>query len=331
MSILINTKTYIKIFLVYIIIFELIFQICFFFNFSFIKKPDLYYNGFCDQKYWHLVDNSISFQNNTKYHPILTIIKKNIFIPEKLKNGSDTESKTGTKKDISIYGSSYNNHNDFIAHFNNSNINFQNYALESYGLDQIYLSYKLTAHLNKNKTILIGFLLEDLDRSIFSKREYNKVKFSKIDNIFEIKNIPIDLKKEIKFNFDFYLFRFLKNFYNLISSDFDPRQSKCKIEIKKDLFIYFLNEIEKLSKLNNQKIIVITYNLKQDLINKPSWRYKFIKDQLKERNITHIDSYKILKNKSSNNLENIDSFFGNDLHNNYLSFGFIFDAIKEKL
>ena len=54
----------------------------------------------------------------------------------------------------------------------------------TYGLDQIYLSYKLTSHQNVNKTIIIGFLLEDLDRSLFSKRDYSKVKYAKKSKIY---------------------------------------------------------------------------------------------------------------------------------------------------
>ncbi len=331
MSILINTKTYIKIFLINIFIFELIFQICFLLNFDFIKKPDLYYNGFCDQKYWHLIDSKISFKNDTKYHPILSIVKKNLKIPEQIKDNYAAKGEFEKSDNVAIYGSSYSNHIDFISHIENSNIKYKNYALESYGLDQIYLSYKLTAHLNENKTILIGFLLEDLDRSIFSKREYSKVRFAKKNNVFEIQNIPIDIKENKKFNLDFYLFRFLQNFYNLISNNFDPRQSECKIDYKKDLFIYLLNEIEELSFKYNQKIIIITYNLKQDLLDKPSWRYEFVKNQLEKSNVIHIDSYRILEEKSLNNKEKINSFFGKDMHNNYLSFGFIFESVKENL
>jgi len=326
-------KTYFKFFLINLLIFELIFQILFFLNFQLIKKPDLYYNGFCDQKYWDLIDNKISFKNNTIYHPILSIVKKDLQVPDKFTDDNllTKNNKKNNDNEIVIYGSSYNNHVEFINHLNKKNVIFRNYALESYGLDQIFLSYKLTAYQNQNKTILIGFLLEDLDRSIFSKREYNKVFFSKRNSTFEVNNTPIKLENNKKINFDLYLFKFLKNFYNLILSDFDPRKNECLIDHKKDLFIFFIDEIKKLSVKYNQKIVIITYNLKQDFINKPSWRYEFIKNHLQKENIVHVDAYKILKEKSSNNINKINSYFGDDLHNNYKSFDFIIENVIKKL
>ena len=88
MKIIKNLKSFFKLTLIYIFIFELIFQVCFFFNFELIKKPDLYYNGFCDQKYWNLIDKKISYKKNTKYHPILSIVKKESSIPEKFNDES---------------------------------------------------------------------------------------------------------------------------------------------------------------------------------------------------------------------------------------------------
>jgi hypothetical protein len=333
MSFIKNTKTFLKIFVINLIIFEFIFQILFFIDFKLIKKPDLYYNGFCDQKYWDLVDNKISFKKDTIYHPILSIVKKGLQIPDQLNNDNllNKSKKINNNNEIAVYGSSYNNHIEFINYLNIKNIVFNNYALDSYGLDQIFLSYKLTASQNKNKTILIGFLLEDLDRSIFNKREYNKVIFSKINNTFEPDNIPIKFENNKKTNFDLYLFKFLQNFYNLILDDFDPRKNQCKIALKKELFIFFINEIKKISAKYNQKIIVVTYNLKQDLTGEPSWRYKFIKNHLHKEDITHVDSYEILKKKSLNNLNEIDTYFGKDLHNNSKSFEFIIENIIRKL
>ena len=121
-----------------------------------------------------------------------------------------------------------------------NNFEFTNYGLDSYGLDQIYLSYKLTAHLNQNRTIVFGFLLEDLDRSIFHFRDYPKAKFVLKNDKFHLENIPVNLNIEMKKQYDFYLYRFLKNFYNLLINDFDPRYSKCLISEKKALFEHFL-------------------------------------------------------------------------------------------
>ena len=171
-------KSFIKISLIYIFIFELIFQSLIFLNLKYVKIPDLYYNGYCDQKYWNFNPRPITFKNKTKYHPLLSYIKKDLDIPNAEIKNAIIEKKLFNNNDISFYGSSYINHEDFKSLISQKdNFNFKNYALNSYGLDQIYLSYKLTAHMNQNRTIVIGFLLEDLDRSIFTKRDYEKVKF----------------------------------------------------------------------------------------------------------------------------------------------------------
>lgn len=321
-------KSFIKFSLIYIFIFELIFQFFIFINFKYVKIPDLFYNGYCDQKYWNFNPKLISFKNETKYHPILSFVKNDVEIPNSFKDEALIEEETFGKNTVSLYGSSYVNHDDFKKLLSKyDSYNFKNYALNSYGLDQIYLSYKLTAHLNQNRTIIIGFLLEDLDRSIFNKRDYEKVKFVKENGKYIMKNTPIDINKKNGLAVDFYLFRFLKNFYNIIKNDFDPRIDECKKDHKVDLFNFYLDDIQKISKRYNQNLIVITFNLKEDLNKEPTWRYNLIKKSLIEKNILHIDAFQILKNRSSNQTDEINSYFGLDKHNNKKSFRFIVDEL----
>ncbi len=325
-------RSFFKLSLIYIFIFEIIFQLTIFFNFKFIKIPDLFYNGYCHQKYWNFNPKPISFKDNTKYHPILSFVKNDVNIPTSINKSAIIESNSFNIKNISLYGSSYINHDDFkLLISENDNFNFKNYALNSYGLDQIFLSYKLTAHMNQNRTIVIGFLLEDLDRSIFSKRDYEKVKLELENNNFVMKNIPVDIDKIDSFKTDFYLFKFLKNFYNLFKNDFDPRHDDCKQEYKVKLLNFYLDEIYKISKKYNQKLIIITFNLEEDLTKYPTWRYDLILNALNKKNIQHIDSYKILKNKSINKEDEIRSYFGLDKHNNKKSFKYIVENLFQSL
>ena len=324
-------KSFLKINLIFIFIFELIFQLLIFFNFKFIKIPDLFYNGYCDQRYWNFNNKKTIFKTATNYHPILSFVKKNITIPKKIPN-KDIKNKNDIKSNtISLYGSSYINHDQFKNILSKKDVSFNNYALDSYGLDQIYLSYKLTAHLNQNSTAIIGFLLEDLDRSIFYKREYQKAQFKKINNSFELKNVPVDLNKVEPQTIDFYLFKFLKNFFTLAINNFDPRSNECHLNLKKELFSFYVDDILKIAERNNQKIIFITFNLKEDLLNKPTWRYLAIKEYISVANITHVDSYELLKNKSLNKKDIINNFFGNDKHNNRKSFSYIVEELFKKL
>ena len=317
-------KSFLKISLIYIFIFELIFQLLIFFDFKFIKIPDLFYNGYCDQKYWNFNNKKTIFKTETKYHPILSFVKTDVVIPEKIQNDVVTNTNGIMNNTVSLYGSSYINHDEFKTHLSKKeNINFNNYALNSYGLDQIYLSYMLTSHLNQNRVIVIGFLLEDLDRSVFYKREYQKLFFSIEKGKFELKNIPVNLNVETKKNRDFYFFRFVNNFYNLSKNKFDPRMDKCLIHNKKKLFNYFFENIKKEAEKLNQKIIVITFNLQEDITNKSSWRYKFVKNYFIENNIEHVDALDIMNKKLDEHNEKIEEYFGKDRHNNKKSYEYI--------
>ena len=328
MNLLKNLKKYLLTVGLCILIFELIFQIFFFFELKFITKADLYYNGYCDQKYWNLNTNKVRFKNDIINHSKLSFIKKGVKIPNNIGKNIKINKKDIVKNELSFYGSSYVNHIKFKKIINSyDNIKSKNYALESYGLDQIYLSYKLTAHQNQNKTIVLGFLLEDLDRSVFYKREYQKAIYKKQGSSFKIQNIPIIQTKKDLYNFDFYLYRFINNFYNLYKNNFDPRLSECKIKLKKDLFYFFINDIKKTANVYNQKIIIITFNLNEDFIKEPSWRYNYIKKYLEDNNIMHIDAYKILKEKSKNKIKKINNFFGPDNHNNEESFKYIVEDL----
>ena len=165
----------------------------------------------------------------------------------------------------------------------------------------------------------------NLDRSIFYRREYQKPIFVLENNQFQLKNVPIDQKIRVEKVNDFYLFSFLKNFYQLVINKFDPRLNKCEIDKKKRLFSHYFGDIQKNAKKFNQRIIVITFNLQEDLTKTTSWRYNFIKNYFIKHNIAHIDSLEIMKNKSIEYNEKIESYFGLDEHNNKKSFGYIID------
>ncbi len=315
-----------KNFIVYILTFEILFQLLFFFNFDFIKQPILFYNGYCDQKYWNLYDKKTNIGDDISYHPILTYKKNETNVPENFLKNIKINKKKFDKNKISLYGSSYINHDNLKSILeNNKDIEFTNYALDSYGLDQIYLSYKLTAHLNQNRTILFGFLLEDLDRSLFHLRDYQKAKFIFRDNNFYLNNVPVNLNLKTDKVYDFYLYRFLKNFYDLLINDFDPRYSECHISHKKKLFDYFLKNIVEDAEKLNQKIIFITFNSKEDLIKDTNWRYKYMRNYFAKNNIEHIDSLKIMKKNLSEKDEKLEDYFGYDNHNSMKSFQYIYN------
>ena len=119
--------------------------------------------------------------------------------------------------------------------------------------------------------------------------------------------MPIQTNVNKNKTYDFYLFRFLSNFIELSKNNFDSRLSRCHVDKKKKLFEFFINSTLKETKKYNQKIIIITFNLIEDITNKESWRYEYVKNFLKQKNIIHIDSLEILKNNIDLNSENPNS------------------------
>ena len=239
---------------------ELTIQLSFLLGLNFVKQPILFYNPYCDQRYWSLLEKKILPDLNIDSHPLLSFKKKNIEIPDNFDNNKNFKD---LKNDFAFYGSSYINHKYFNALLEQNNLSYKNYALDSYGLDQIYLSYKLTSHQNVNKTIIIGFLLEDLDRSLFSK-DYSKVKYAKKNQKFIINELPKNY--EVKRENDIYLYRFIRNFTILLQMNL-IQDMECEIKFKR-YFSFFINDIKEEAKKLNQ-LIIVAFNLKEDLLKIP--------------------------------------------------------------
>ena len=317
------------------LVLEIILQLCLLFNFNLLKNPIIFYNPYCDQNYWLTEDrnNNIKFDGYS-YHPLLTLINENTIVPSEEKNNSNKSSEfseSSESSDVIIYGSSFTGHKFFKERINLSNSSI-NYAVPSYGLDQIYLSYKLTKNKYSNKDIIIGFLLEDLDRSLFYKRDYEKMKFIEVKDGFEISNTPIDLKKERQL-FDIYSLKLFKNILMLIKNNFSPKNSECFYEYKKDLFYFMLDDIISDSKLLNQNLIFITFNFiddfNQDNVN---WREGLVSDYFSSRNLNYINSKKIISEEIILNKTSAENYFNsNDMHLNAVGFDLVIKNLQSDI
>ena len=308
-----------KFLLYFVVVLEIFFQALYFGNNKIFKKPVLFYNPYCDQKYWSNSVKSFFDEKIYKYHPTLSIIKKKSdYLESKKENKKNT--------DIVFYGSSFIDHKFFIKYFQN----YKNYAVKSYGMDQIYLSYMLTKNKFYGDTIIFGFLPEDLDRALFDKRNYNKVKYIKKDNSFITTNIPIDINKKKERYIDFYTFRFVKSILYLFSNEFDYKKSKCKSTFKKEIFTYFIKNILKESKKNNQNLIFVTFSFQDEINSLSSWRYNFIKKTFKDNNLTHIDTKEIIeKIIKENNTLSQKYYSAEDMHYNDLTNKIITEELKK--
>ena len=320
-----------KSFLIFLFLVELLLQSFFFFKIYSNKIISLFYNPYCDQIYWNLnKDQNFEtyFNEEIIYHPLLSLVRKNSKIP----NNDDEKVDIVANNNLIFFGSSFIDHKIFKKKLLKNKINNNNYSLSSYGLDQILLSYQLTSRAHKDKFIIFGFLMEDLDRVIFDKRNYPKIKFKYQDGIFVKSNTPI-VEKQKKLNIDLYIYRFIKNFIFLYNNNFDHKQSNCSSDFKKKFFKYYISEIMSISKKQNQKVIFITFNFLNEMKkNKLNWRNKFILDTLNQNNIENINTKDIIEINSKLNNIPIDKYFNKeDLHYSELGFELVIKEIMKSI
>ena len=309
-----------------VLIMEMILQTSFFFEIGLGKKPILFFNPYCDQQYW----TSSSSQGdviNQIYHPILSLQQDSLRVPNDFTFNNDFVAQEPSK-DLIFYGSSFIGH-DLFKEINDTKFKTLNYGVSSYGLDQIYLSYKLTKNFYENKTIVIGFLLEDLDRSIFTKRDYEKVKLTKKNDVFTPSNIPITLNAT-KNDVSFYLYRLAKNSYQLASTNFAPKNSTCLIDQKKELFKFMIDDLVNDAKLLDQNLIFVTFNFINDFQpDSVNWREDFMFKFFEKNNLEFINSKEVFKNYLLKTDESIESLFSEgDMHYSKIGFQLVHDELN---
>ena len=215
---------YLIFFLIFLL--ELFFQIAFIFNLKTFKKTILFFNPFCDQVYWDLEGNSLFNEDKYLYNSTLTIIKKENF---KFFNKEKNNNNISQDNELIFYGSSFLDHEYFIPYYKD-NLNF---AIKSYGFDQIFKSYMMTKNYFPNKNIVIGFLLEDIDRAIFVKRDFPKLKYKRINDKYELTNVPISFELKHNKKIHFYSLKFFRNLIFLLTNDFNYNNHQCKVGEKK--------------------------------------------------------------------------------------------------
>lgn len=288
----------------------------------------LFYNPYCDQEYWTIGnEKSNLISEDYASHPLLTFVNKNTDVPSTI----DSVTSLTSDVDLVIYGSSFTGHKIFKDKIDSIYRN-SNYAVPSYGLDQIYLSYQLTKNKYPNKTVLIGFLLEDLDRSIFYKRDYEKILFKPINNDFELTNIPVNLYKERKV-YDIYIISLVKNVFSLSKNKFMPKNSKCLYTYKKELLHYMFNQIILDAEKLNQNLIFISFNFIEDFIYQDSinWREGLFNDYFNSKKVTYINSKEIFNTKTLQS-NSINDFYSNkDMHLNGKGFSIVIDNLNSNI
>ncbi len=321
---------------------ECILQVMFYFGIGVSSRLALFFNPYCDQRYWEIHYSNKQFEDKDLIpHPILTFEQRlqteNVVgDPPLIGSGSALPDPNNR---IIIYGSSFVGHPIFKNELNKQRQNL-NYAVPSYGFDQIYMSYELTKHLHRNKTILIGFLLEDIDRSIFSFREYPKLKFSAVKASDEEVNFAYKTPASVsvpKGHPTFFSAQLATNFLDLAKTKFVPKNSTCRSSEKKKLFEFFVSEILKSSRRLGQEVIFVSFNFQEDIeTGSENWREFFVSDffsdlgdKVNATNVRYINSKDLLMAHMTKNSLPASSYFdAQDRHYNALAFSLVIKALN---
>lgn len=315
-------KSFIKNFIIFILLIEIILQFFFYFEIKIIAKPIIFFNPYCDDRYWILENKEKNLASNKVIEEkFLTYINENkIDIFHALQEGE-----LKIENENVFYGASFFDH-VYFKNKNKNNNNIYNFSLNSYGIDQVYISFLKTIKNINNSNIILGLLLEDIDRAFLNTRDYRKNYKINIDNL-KISKLDNDKENFLK---TIYFYNFIKNIFSLYSNNFDPRNNECQKAEKIKLFSNIIKKISQLSEKQNNKLLVVTFNLEEDF-NRPSWRHEYFLKELNLQKINHFDTLKFIKNFVDENKLDVSDLFGNDRHLNEIGFDLINDEISKLL
>ncbi len=310
----------------FLVLLEVCLRISLLFNLNGLRdNPIVIYNPYCDQNYWLTRDIPLKVSNDIVSHPILSYARKSSKLPNTFDNsdGSIQEATTA------FYGTSFIGHEIFKKQIEEIDLSYRNYSLPSYGLDQMYLSYLLTEKRHKERAIVFGFLLEDIDRMLFMFRDYNKVLLKMRGNELETLNMPIQhLTKPVK-GFELLSLKSVSNLFTLITNNFNFSASECFKSKKVALLKYIIEDVIYRSDKNNQKLIFLTFRFAKDYFDS-NWRFEEVKKLLYSKDIVWIDVQDLLSREVSDENQYL-KFYGKDNHLNEKGFAKVVSEINKHL
>jgi lysophospholipase L1-like esterase len=323
-------------------IIALITVILFFVTFEFIGRisirknirpfniPSLYANGFCSDNYWKilLLQETEPLPDHI-YHEILGWTT-----PRSLQNpdGLVGNYQSDDRPKILFYGDSFmegvsSSDSSIPAYAQTLQDKYQtlNYGVSSYGVDQIFLRYQLTAQPYQQPIVFFGILLEDIDRCILTIRSSVKPYFKKISSDplkFELAGTPIprnriEWVKNHPPELGSYTFSFFKQMISMIKNQFDgfndPALKKEKIELNR----YIIQQAFLFAENHNHLLIPIIFTNRRLFFEKENWHYTFLLELFSQMNKPYIDTYILFKTKTAGNTAEINKLFieGDDHYN----------------
>ena len=332
---------------IYFLLIEFILRISLFsqyLNIDLLRQPWLYAGYSSDDDYWKLyyrLGGEFRPPNPKAIHPLLGWSQ--VYITKANPLGLQTETLElmySEKKKILFYGDSfvrgigaleYEIPRYMTDHF--KDVAVIDLSCGGYGLDQMFLMFKLTHKKVIKPYIVFGILVEDdLDRSILSVRTGQKPYFIANNEKLILKNVPINSDHQHYFDthpvrIKSYLFRLILRGFSknipLLKRHLEKVDEKTKINTK------IIDEIYAICKQENYPLLFVLFHTNLQSV---SWQEKFLKDKFQQLQIPYIDTVDFLKEYADQyNLALLDFYVlggigrghHNDLGNKIISEGFL--------
>lgn len=339
--------TYISlVFVVCFLVIEMLLRMSIFcpvFKIEKLRHPELYAGYSDDDDYWKLYyrfDGAFKPATPTEAHPVLGWSQTEIDKENPLGLEHDTlNNLLSSKLHVMFYGDSFvkgrSSPDYFICtymtkHLNNAVV--VDLGVGGYGLDQIFLMFKLTYNKVMKPYVLIGVLCDDdLDRSVLTVRMSQKPRFILKNGELSLTGVPIDIDQKRFFEthpveIKSYFFRYLLR--NLLSGFSCIRDHLSKINEKIQINTRIIEEIKRLSDNEGTPLEFVLFYAPRSL-QRVTWQEKFLKDKLNELQIPFIDTKTLLLNYAKEN--NIDTHYfysfpnghHNDLGNQIIANGLL--------
>lgn len=183
-----------------------------------------------------------------------------------------------------------------------------NYAVNGYGLDQIFLRFKATHSSHEEPTIVFTFMTLDLDRSILSVRDVPKPYFRLRDGDLELAGVPVDRDTEAWHRrhppaIKSYFFSFLARRYRLSQADLEteiPYRRAEKSEVNDRILEALAHEA---ARADLPLVVVVLYPPWELAFE--GWRESFLKESLERLEIPYIDTKRLLNELSDKPAEDL--------------------------
>ena len=163
-----------------------------------LNNERLYSNRLCSEDYWRMRAARIDLGiEPDRYHSILGwTASRTSDDPDRMDPGPDAD----PRPKVLFYGDSFmagisREHGTIPRLLQSQFPDFQmlNYGVGGYGVDQIWLRYKLSGEKYPAELVVLGVLTHDLSRSLLKIRDYRKPYFEKRpDGTFALSGVPIE-------------------------------------------------------------------------------------------------------------------------------------------